>query len=125
MCGVPHHAAEGYIARLIQKGYKVAICEQMEDPRFAKKLVRREVARVMPPGPAADAQLLAPRENNFLVAACRSGEQIGLACLDLSTGEFRATEMAGAEAEEKFLEELSHLGARGFLFPSCHPPFSL
>src|SRR3989304_6335952 len=84
MCGVPYHAADGYIARLIRKGYKVAICEQMEDPRLAKKLVRREVTRVVTPGTASDSHLLAPRENNFLVAACRAGEKIGLACVDLS-----------------------------------------
>src|SRR3989338_8305093 len=105
MCGVPHHAADSYIARLIQKGYKVAICEQMEDPRLAKKLVRREVTRVVTPGTASDAASLSPRENNYLVAACRSGERIGLACLDLSTGEFRATEMAGTDAQTKLLEE--------------------
>src|SRR3989337_4014835 len=64
MCGVPYHAADTYIARLIQKGYKVAICEQMEDPRLAKKLVRREVTRVITPGTAADLTMLSPRENN-------------------------------------------------------------
>src|SRR5579885_927876 len=79
MCGVPYHAADTYIARLIQKGHKVAVCEQMEDPRQAKKLVRREVTRVVTPGTAADAHLLAPRENNFLVAACESPDRIGLA----------------------------------------------
>src|SRR3990167_9704700 len=77
MCGVPHHAAETYVARLIQKGYKVAICEQMEDPRLAKKLVRRAVTRVVTPGTASDAHLVSPRDNNFLVAACRAGERVG------------------------------------------------
>src|SRR5574337_1750117 len=94
MCGVPYHAAEGYISKLIRRGFKVAICEQMEDPRLAKKLVRREVTRVVTPGTAADPHLLAPGENNFLVAACSSRDRIGLACVDLSTGEFRATEMS-------------------------------
>ena len=89
MCGVPHHAADTYISRLIRKGHKVAVCEQMEEPRLAKKLVRREVTRVITPGTASGTQLLSPRENNYLVAACRSGERIGLACVDLSTGEFR------------------------------------
>src|SRR5688572_3826603 len=64
MCGVPHHAADGYIAKLIQKGYKVAVCEQMEDPRIAKKLVRREVRRVITPGTASDIHIVSPRENN-------------------------------------------------------------
>src|SRR5574337_1265508 len=63
MCGVPYHAAEGYIAKLIRKGFRVAICDQMEDPRIAKKLVKREVTRVVTPGTAVDAQVLEPREN--------------------------------------------------------------
>ena len=67
MCGVPYHAAEGYISKLIRKGFKVAICEQMEDPRLAKKLVRREVTRIITPGTAADSTL-GPEENNFLAA---------------------------------------------------------
>jgi DNA mismatch repair protein MutS len=121
MCGVPHHAADTYLARLIRKGYKVAVCEQMEDPRVAKKLVRRAVTRVVTPGTASDAQLLSPRENNFLVAACRAGERIGLACLDLSTGEFRATELDGPDRESRFAEELQHWGAREIVFPSGAP----
>ncbi len=124
MCGVPYHAADTYIARLIQKGHKVAVCEQMEDPRQAKKLVRREVTRVVTPGTAADAHLLAPRENNFLVAACESPDRIGLACVDLSTGEFRATELTGTDRATKFTEEVKHLGARELLFPSASPIFS-
>ena len=123
MCGVPHHAADTYISRLIRKGHKVAVCEQMEEPRLAKKLVRREVTRVLTPGTASGTQLLSPRENNYLVAACRSGERIGLACVDLSTGEFRATEMEGAGREAKLAEELSHLGARELLSPSGKPLF--
>src|SRR3974377_2232920 len=68
MCGVPYHAAENYIAKLIRKGFKVAICEQMEDPRLAKKLVKREVTRVVTPGTAIEAQVLEPRANNYLAA---------------------------------------------------------
>src|ERR1700676_3168755 len=73
MCGVPYHAAEGYIARLIQKGYRVAICDQMEDPKVAKKLVRREITRVVTPGTAMDATLVRSRENNYLAAVSRTG----------------------------------------------------
>src|SRR5260221_2988618 len=73
MCGVPFHAAENYIAKLIRKGYKVAICEQMEDPKLAKKLVRREVVRLVTPGTAADASLHS-EENNFLAAVAQHGE---------------------------------------------------
>src|SRR5580692_10346863 len=68
MCGVPYHSAENYITRLIQKGYRVAICDQTEDPRLAKKLVRREVTRIVTPGTAMNANLVRPRENNFLAA---------------------------------------------------------
>src|SRR5512135_762465 len=116
MCGVPYHAADGYIAKLIQKGYKVAICDQMEDPRQAKKLVRREVTRVVTPGTASDSHTLSPRDNNFLAAACRSVDRVGLASVDLSTGEFRSTEFAGEGREAKLAEELSHLGARELLY---------
>src|SRR5438309_3693009 len=68
MCGVPYHAAEGYIARLIQRGYRVAICDQVEDPKVAKKLVKREITRIVTPGTAMDANLVRSRENNYLAA---------------------------------------------------------
>ena len=100
MCGVPYHAAEQYIAKLIRKGYKVAVCDQMEDPRFARKIVRREVTRVVTPGTAADLGL-ASEENNFLAAVARLGNAAGFAALDLSTGEFRATEFLGDDAEHR------------------------
>src|SRR5580692_2716786 len=97
MCGVPYHAAENYIAKLIRKGFKIAICEQMEDPRLAKKLVKREVTRVLTPGTAVDSQL-GSEENNFLAALVQTGDRVGFAALDLSTGEFRATEFSGEDA---------------------------
>src|SRR5580698_4241798 len=77
MCGVPFHAAEGYIARLIQKGYRVAICDQMEDPAVAKKLVRRELTRIVTPGTATDSLALRSHENNFLAAVSRQGKIAG------------------------------------------------
>ena len=117
MCGVPYHAAEGYISRLIQKGYRVAICDQMEDPRFAKKLVKRELTRIVTPGTAMDATLVRSRENNYLAALARSGSRCALAHVDLSTGEFRVTEMDPAEAPAA-LEQLS---AREVLVPSELP----
>ncbi len=110
MCGVPYHAAEGYIARLIQRGYRVAICDQMEDPRFAKKLVKREITRVVTPGTATDSALLRSRENNYLAALAAGGDRAGLAHVDVSTGEFRATELDAAEAAAA-LEQLGR--ARG------------
>jgi len=97
MCGVPHHAVESYLARLVQKGYRVALCEQMEDPRFAKKLVKRDITRIVTPGTATGANLLRPRENNYLAAVVRDGARAGVAYVDVSTGEFRATEMEAAE----------------------------
>src|SRR5450432_661256 len=97
MCGVPYHAAEGYIARLIQKGYRVAICDQMEAAGAGKKLVRREITRIVTPGTATDAHLLRSHENNYLAAVSRNGNKAGLAYLDVSTGEFRATELDLAE----------------------------
>src|ERR1051326_1659359 len=93
MCGVPYHSAEGYIARLIQKGYRVAICDQMEDPAVAKKLVKREVTRIVTPGTATDAHLLRSHENNYLAAVARTGGRAGVAHVDVSTGEFRVTEL--------------------------------
>ena len=108
MCGVPHHAAEAYISKLIRKGFKVAICEQVEDPRVAKKLVRREVTRVVTPGTAADSSLNS-EENNFLAAIAHTGERVGFAALDLSTGEFRATEFQGEDAAKRIQEEIQQL----------------
>ncbi len=122
MCGVPYHAAEGYIAKLIRKGFKVAICEQMEDPRLAKKLVKREVTRVVTPGTAADAQLGA-EENNFLACVAGAKDVIGFAALDLSTGEFRATEFRGSDADRRIREELLVLRPREVLFASSMPLF--
>ncbi len=120
MCGVPYHAAEGYISKLIRRGFKVAICEQMEDPRFAKKLVRREVTRVVTPGTAADSSL-GSEENNFLAAVASVGERVGFAALDLSTGEFRATEFAGESAARRIQEELEQLRPRELLYASSAP----
>src|SRR5712692_9878953 len=122
MCGVPYHAAEGYISKLIRRGFKVAICEQMEDPRLAKKLVRREVTRVVTPGTAADSSL-GSEENNFLAAVASVGERVGFAALDLSTGEFRATEFAGESAARRIQEELEQLRPREMLYASSAPLF--
>jgi len=122
MCGVPYHAAEGYIGKLIRKGFKVAICEQMEDPRLAKKLVRREVTRVVTPGTAADSSL-GSEENNFLAALAQVGDRVGFAALDLSTGEFRATEFAGDGALRRVQEELEQLKPRELLYGSAAPLF--
>jgi DNA mismatch repair protein MutS len=155
MCGVPYHAAENYIARLIRAGHKVAICEQMEVPGPGKKIVRREVIRVLTPGTASGAGLVGAKENNYLAAVARSvatgvaagasagtrgsvgagagagagvggsaggrgggrGAEpvIGLAFVDLSTGEFRATEFSGEKAEARLRDELGILRPREVL----------
>jgi len=129
MCGVPHHAADGYIGKLIRKGFKVAICEQMEDARLAKKqigtkLVRREVTRVVTPGTAADS-LLGSEENNFLAALAQVGDRVGFAALDLSTGEFRATEFSGETALRRVQDELEQLRPKELLYGSAAPLFEV
>ncbi len=97
MCGVPYHAADGYLARLIQKGYRVAVCDQMEEAGPGKKLVKREVTRVVTPGTATESSLLRSHENNYLAAVCRNGTRAGIAHVDISTGEFHATELDVAD----------------------------
>src|SRR5205085_5252536 len=96
MCGVPYHAAENYLAKLLRKGFKVAICEQMEDPKTTKTIVRREVTQVLTPGTALDSSI-ASEENNLLAALARVEATVGLEVLDHSPGEFRATEFQGAD----------------------------
>ena len=97
MCGVPYHAMDGYLARLIQKGYRVALCDQMEEAGPGKKLVKREVTRIVTPGTATESSLLRSHENNYLAAVALNGSRAGLAHVDISTGEFRATEIDGAD----------------------------
>jgi len=119
MCGVPYHAAEGYIARLLRAGYKIAICDQMEAPGPGKKLVRREVVRVITPGTATSLNVLEPKENNYLAALSRaaSGNPVGLAYADVTTGEFLVTEFSGNDADEKLRDELHRLKPRELLLP--------
>jgi DNA mismatch repair protein MutS len=109
MAGIPYHAAEGYIARLIGKGYKVAVCEQVEDPRSAKGLVRRDVTRVITPGTLVEPRMLEETRNHFLTAVCQGKSGFGLAIADLSTGEFAACELNGADSLRSLLDELGRL----------------
>src|SRR5229473_1788576 len=112
MCGVPYHAAEGYLQRLLRMGYKIALCEQMEDPKQTKTIVRREVTRVLTPGTALDPTLGA-EQSNYLASVCVLGsgatQVCGLALLDLSTGEFRATEFSGTSAWALLVDELGRV----------------
>ena len=131
MCGVPFHAVDGYIARLVKKGYRVAICDQVEDPRKAKGIVKREVVRVVSPGTLTDAGYLDAREPAFIMAvapargdrrpdqagktqsrASEPAETIGVALLDLSTGEFSAAEYSGADGIQALADELAVLRPR-------------
>jgi DNA mismatch repair protein MutS len=97
LCGVPHFAAETYISKLLQKGYKVALCDQVEDPKLAKGIVKREVIRVFTPGLVTDAIQLGTGENNYLMGFCAEGEVFGLAFLDISTGELKTCQISGFE----------------------------
>ncbi len=118
MCGVPFHAADGYLSRLVRKGYRVAICDQVEDPRTAKGLVKRQVTRVISPGTFTDAAYLEAREPTFLAAIrppATADERWGLAFLDVSTGEFAAAEFAGADAATAVAAELAVLRPRELL----------
>lgn len=92
MCGVPYHSADSYIAKLLQKGYKIAVCEQMEDPATAKGLVKREVVRIITPGTVTDEAMLDKSRSNYLCAVCAGDEGAAAAFCDISTGEFAAVE---------------------------------
>ena len=118
MCGVPHHSAANYIARLVRKGYRVAICEQTEDAGKTKKLVRREVVRIVTPGTPIDPQLLDARESIYLAAVCTAGETVGAAFLDISTGEFRVTQETGRDSWTRIRADLESYAPRELLFPA-------
>jgi DNA mismatch repair protein MutS len=118
MCGVPFHAADGYLAKLVKKGFRVAICEQVEDPRTAKGLVKREVVRVVSPGTLTDANYLDAREPAFLMAivsgqsAVGAGQSAGVALLDLSTGEFTTAQYDGEDGLQALADEIATLRPR-------------
>lgn len=114
MCGVPYHSAATYIAKLVQQGHKVAICEQVEDPREARGLVKRQVVRVVTPGLVVDPDGLVSEENNYLMGVCPMGDMYGVAILDVSTGEFRLTELSG---EKTLLSEGERIRPKELLLP--------
>jgi DNA mismatch repair protein MutS len=119
MCGVPFHAADGYIARLVKKGFRVAVCEQMEDPRKAKGVVKREVIRVVSPGTLTDSGYLDAREPAFLmaIAPAEPAPAYGVALLDLSTGEFTTAEYHGAAGRQALADELAILKPKEIVAP--------
>lgn len=106
MCGVPYHSCEGYIARLIEKGYKVAICEQVEDPATAKGLVKRDIIRVVTPGTVLEDSMLDESRNNYLASLIFDGKDYGLSFIDASTGSVNVTEIKGADADNRVMSEL-------------------
>ena len=111
MCGVPFHSAESYIAKLVEKGYKVAICEQVEDPKDAKGIVKREVIQIVTPGTVTAQSMLAEKENNYLAAVCLD-EKLGkmsVAYCDVSTGEVNVTEASGENLYETLILSLIHI----------------
>ncbi len=118
MCGVPHHAAANYIAKLVRKGYRVAICEQAEPAGKGTKLVRREVVRVVTPGTSVDPPLVETKDSVYLAAVCVYNDTLGAAFLELSTGEFSATQIGGNDAWPKFRELLDGYSPRELLFPA-------
>jgi len=120
MCGVPYHSVETYLTRLLRRGYRIAICEQMEDPKLTKKIVKREVIRVLSPGTAMDSAL-GQEQNNFLAAYFESGPEkqpvCAVALLDVSTGEFRTSEFQGGKARQQALDALQLAGPSEVLLP--------
>ena len=119
MCGVPFHAADGYLAKLVKKGFRVAVCEQVEDPKKAKGLVKREVVRVVSPGTLTDANYLEAREPAFLMSIVANGSTLGVALLDLSTGEFTAADYGGADGLQALSDEISVLRPREIVLPAA------
>jgi len=121
MCGVPYHAVESYLMRLLRKGYRIAICDQMEDPKLTKKIVRREVTRVLTPGTALD-NALDQAQNNFLAALFETGSAkepvCAVALLDVSTGEFRTAEFTGPTARQQAVDEIVKAGPSEVLLPA-------
>ena len=115
MCGVPFHSCEGYIARLVAKGYKVAICEQTEDPATAKGLVKRDIIRVITPGTVMESSMLDEGRNNYICCMFSDSKKIGLCFCDISTGELYATEISGSDSVNSLTSQLASYNPREIL----------
>ena len=115
MCGVPYHSADGYIAKLVEKGHKVVICEQMEDPASAKGIVRRDIVRIITPGTVTDSKMLDDKQNNYLCALCLMSGEAGLAFVDASTGDIAATSLKGGWLENRIMTEIEAYSPRELL----------
>ena len=116
MCGVPFHSCEGYIAKLVSRGYKVAICEQTEDPKAAKGLVKRDVIRVITPGTVMEQSMLEEGKNNYICCMFSSGKTIGICFCDISTGELNTTEISGRDSYNALINQLSSYAPKEILF---------
>ena len=116
MCGVPYHAVDTYLSRLVQKGYKVAIAEQMEDPKLAKGLVKREVIRVVTPGTITSAQALDETRNNYLMGIVYLGDKMGLSVADITTGDFLVTEVG---SERSLFDEINKFRSKTDIILQC------
>jgi DNA mismatch repair protein MutS len=125
MCGIPCHSADVYIAKLIERNFKVAICEQLEDPKQARGIVRRGVVRVITPGTILEDNLLSSKENNFLACLAAASGRYGLAFLDVSTGEFKATEIPGEPGTHAYRDELTRWPVREILYPDSMESLSI
>ena len=117
MCGVPYHAADVYISKLIAKGHKVAICEQMEDPKLAKGIVKREVIRVITPGTVMETNMLNELNQNYLLAVYKLKNAYGIAYTDISTGEFLTTEISGSDSLQKMINEVCRISPAECILP--------
>ena len=121
MAGIPFHAADNYISKLVKNGYSIAICEQMEDPALAKGLVKREIARVITPGTILSASMLEEKSNNYLVALAPSAQGLGISVVDVTTGEFKACELQGPDRFSVASNELSKFNPSEILMPHTQP----
>ena len=119
MCGVPFHSADSYISKLVSRGYKVAICEQVEDPKAAKGIVKRDVIRVITPGTALENSLLDDGLNNYLCAICKRENETGLCFADVSTGEFRITVVSGENEQSGIIDQLSTYSPKEIIINSA------
>ena len=109
MCGIPHHARDTYITKLIEKGYKVAICEQLEDPRYAKGIVKRDVVKIVTPGTITDLTMLDEKKNNYIASVFMDRKEAAISFCDVSTGEFFVSSINGIDVITKLLNEISRI----------------
>jgi DNA mismatch repair protein MutS len=128
LAGIPYHALDPYLGRLIRKGYKVAICEQVEDPRVAKGIVKREVVRIVTPGTVLESDILDANSNNYLMSIIRGESDLGIALVDVSTGDFSTTQLEGKDLNSKLKNELMRFRPAEILMPLGgyeHPNYTL